>query len=219
MSECFIPFEAYHTCNLEGPIKIIFDASPYKSDPKKSQWLGNGYYFWTDCDLFAHHWGRLKYEKGYVITKYSIQIPKHSLLDLVGNVQDQIYFKGIINIYAEKLGIELKNKEDAMKIPISRVLEHLRLLAHNDEKYFSFKAIRAVDYQSKDSRSYPFLDNGIEKIVIPSRQQLYLENLEFLEMKQLHGCYQYSGKSYNKINNINLNDYVYKYSLGVNKND
>ncbi|POY42012.1 hypothetical protein C3Z13_08435 [Avibacterium endocarditidis] len=86
-------FTVYHTCHLEGSLISIFENSPYRCITTTPQWLGNGYYFWTDSEFFAHKWGLLKdkYPKGYAITEYLVDIPKDSFLDLVGNVKDQLF--------------------------------------------------------------------------------------------------------------------------------
>lgn len=199
-----INLTAYHTCHLQGSAKDIFENSPYKSENSKPQWLGNGYYFWTDDDFFAHRWGKLskKYPDGYAITKYEIQIPKDILLDLVGNVKDQRLFCKQIILYAQKME---KASQDLYKIPISKVLDHLRRQAINDQKFFSYQAIKATDYSKKFCHSYPFLENGKEKLTIPSRQQLYLQDIYFLQKKTLYELYQFTqNSSYKKINIANL---------------
>lgn len=200
-----IRLTAYHTCHLQGSPKEIFDKSPYKSQSNKPQWLGDGYYFWTDCDFFAHKWGKLsdKYPNGYAITEYTIQISKNILLDLVGNVQDQIYFRKQILKYAEKVNVLPK---DINEIPISKVLDHLRLLAKADETKFQYRAIKAVDYSKKHSNSFPFLENGKERSIIPSRQQLFLDSLDFLQTKRLHNLYQLNSRNntYKKFNTTNF---------------
>lgn len=184
-----VKLTAYHTCHLQGAVKAIFENSPYKSEPNKPQWLGDGYYFWTDCDFFAHQWGKLskKYPNGYVITRYDIQIPQNALLDLVGNVKDQLLFHKQILQYADKLQDASLNVND---IPISKVLAHLRLLSQNDENKFAYQAIKAVDYSKNHKHSFPFLDGNKERLVIPSRQQLYLQTLCFLHTKTLHQAYK-----------------------------
>lgn len=184
-----VKLTAYHTCHLQESVKVAFNGSPYKSELNKPQWLGDGYYFWTDSDFFAHQWGRLsnKYPKGYVITQYDIQIPKNILLDLVGNVKDQLLFREQILQYANKLQGASLNVND---IPISKVLAHLRLLSQNDENKFAYQAIKAVDYSKNHKHSFPFLDGKKERLVIPSRQQLYLQTLCFLHTKTLHQAYK-----------------------------
>lgn len=200
-----VKLTAYHTCHLQESVKVAFNGSPYKSELNKPQWLGDGYYFWTDSDFFAHQWGRLsnKYPKGYVITQYDIQIPKDVLLDLVGNVKDQLFFHRQIIEYAKKMNVA---SQDIHKIPISKVLAHLRSISQNNDSRFVYQAIKVADYQDramersnnkkKYSFSYPFLENGQEKLVIPSRQQLYLENLTYLKSKKLYEIWQFNGKSH-----------------------
>ena len=94
---------AYHTSDLTEPIDDLKDLTPFHSNVNEPQWLGQGYYFWTDDDFYAHLWGCLKikndegisqykYKNGYVITQFNISIEPNNLLDLVGNARQQIYF-------------------------------------------------------------------------------------------------------------------------------
>ena len=101
-----LTFTVYHTCHLAGSLDNIFRNSPYECDTNDKQWLGVGYYFWTDSEYFAQKWGELdrKYPKGYVITEYQVEIPEESFLDLVGNVKDQLFFRKQILDYVERQG-------------------------------------------------------------------------------------------------------------------
>ncbi len=181
-------FTIYHTCHLENSINSTFENSPYKCSPDVPQWLGDGYYFWTDSDFFAHKWGKRpdKYPKGYVITQYSVNLPQNSFLDLVGNVKDQLLFKEQIKKYLERMGEEL-SRENARAIPISKVLDHLRLAKGGCRDYFKYDAIKAMDCSSIETFSYKFTEEESQKelIPIPTRQQLFLRNLSFLKSKQL----------------------------------
>ena len=172
-----IKITGFHTCHLQGSYQQIHDSVPFCSDKKKEQWLGQGYYFWTDACFFADTWGRMsaKYPSGYVITKFEIEIPVEEFLDLVGNVLDQLTFEKQIRKYLERLHKEL-DKKTAMATPISKVLEHLREEAKEqkmkDEEFFSYSAIKAADIPI-NSFSYPYLENKAEKLIIPIRQQLF----------------------------------------------
>lgn len=208
-----LTFTVYHTCHLEGSLDTIFEKSPYKCEPNTKQWLGEGYYFWTDSDFFAHMWGRRreKYPKGYAITEYLVVIPDESFLDLVGNVKDQLFFKKQIQMYAKKMELELKSKEDAKKIPISKVIAHLRTCLPNDKSAFKYDAIKAVDYSSSQTNFYRFVKDCMECMPIPSRQQLFLKELSFLKNKRLFYAAQWdiSSKKYKR---VNLNKvYTFKY--------
>lgn len=205
----------YHTCHLEGTLNSIFAKSPYKCEPSPSQWLGDGYYFWTDSDYFAHKWGerKRKYPKGYVITEYLVDIPKDSLLDLVGNVKDQLIFKYQILEYVKKMSIELKDKEDARNIPVSKVLAHLRLSALNNTENFKYNAIKAVDYGSTHTLLYKFTEDSNDKelIPIPTRQQLFLNDLCFLKIKRLFCAKRMENKTYKNIPIHKKEEFEYKY--------
>lgn len=208
-----LTFTVYHTCHLEGSLNTIFNDSPYKCDPNQQQWLGVGYYFWTDCDYFAHLWGKRddKYPKGYAITEYEVDIPEESFLDLVGNVKDQLFFKEQILEYVKKMGIELKSKEEARNIPVSKVIDHLRASLPNNESACRYDAIRAMDYSAKNS--YKFTENRNERIPIPSRQQLFLKDLSFLRIKRLFCAKRLKASKYQPVR-FEKKDYIHKYHLG-----
>ena len=65
----------FHTCNNEGGKEFILERAPFHSDTTKPQWLGQGYYLWTDSDYYAHDWGRQAPRYGnYVITKFKLSV-------------------------------------------------------------------------------------------------------------------------------------------------
>lgn len=194
---------AFHTCHLEGSPQQIYEKVPYSSDVSKEQWLGQGYYFWTDSCFFAEAWGKnlSKYPKGYAISKFDIEIPANSFLDLVGDVVHQLKFEEQIREYLHKMHQIKLDKEQARSIPISKMLDHLRTEAkdkHQDgEVFFSYGAIRAADIASR-TYSYPYLeaDKGTgtlsHKLYLPTRQQLYIacEFTAYLKSKDLYKLYR-----------------------------
>lgn len=211
-----LTFTVYHTCHLAGSLDNIFRNSPYECDTNDKQWLGVGYYFWTDSEYFAQKWGELdrKYPKGYVITEYQVEIPEESFLDLVGNVKDQLFFRKQILDYVERMGIELNSKEDARNIPISKVIDHLRTSSPQDTSTIKYDAIRAMDYSGAHTFSYTFTEGGWELIPIPTRQQLFLRDLSFLKIKKLFCAKQLlrrNGKQYKPLTIKNMENYVFKY--------
>lgn len=179
-------FLVFHTCHLQGSARDIFNNSPYKSDSRLEQWLGQGYYFWTDSDYFAKCWGEKadKYPKGYAITSYILKISDELILDLVGNTRHQLKFKDQIIEYAYRMGIELKDEQKALNIPISKVLDHLRGEAQRDSKLFKYSVIKVAD-KPKMSINSPFLEGHNEKLIIPTRQQIYIDDLSFITYKEL----------------------------------
>ena len=62
--------DAFHTCHLQGSISTILEKVPYHSNANEEQWLGQGYYFWTDSHFFATKWGERKdkYPNGSLYT-------------------------------------------------------------------------------------------------------------------------------------------------------
>lgn len=208
-----LTFTVYHTCHLYGSVNDMFNNSPYRCVPNDKQWLGVGYYFWTDSEYFAQKWGERtgKYPQGYVITEYLVEIPEESFLDLVGNVKDQLFFKEQILDYVKRMEIELNSRDDARKIPISKVIDHLRTSSPQDIKY---DAIRAMDYTGAYTFSYAFTEDDKDLIPIPTRQQLFLRDLSFLKIKKLFCAKQLlrgTGKQYKPLTINNMDTYVFKY--------
>lgn len=174
--------EAFHTCHLQGSISDILKNSPYHSNSEEHQWLGQGYYFWTDSDFFAKKWGERKdkYPKGYVITRFTIDISTEYLLDLVGNVSHQLEFEKQIRIYLARMSAVL-DAETAKSIPVSKMLDHLRKQAEIEieagKDFFSYSAVKAAD-MAKCTLKYPYLegqrDGFGEHLFLPTRQQLFI---------------------------------------------
>ncbi len=203
--------DAFHTCHLQGSISTILEKVPYHSNANEEQWLGQGYYFWTDSHFFATKWGERKdkYPNGYVITKFTIEIPAADLLDLVGNVSHQLEFEKQIRAYLARMGKEL-TYETARSIPVSKMLDHLReqakieIQAGND--FFTYSAIKAAD-MAKCTLKYPYLEgerDGFQHhLYLPTRQQLfiskcygsYLGNKELFHIRRLAS----NGKGYQTI--------------------
>lgn len=193
--------DAFHTCHLQGSIPTIFENVPYHSNTDEEQWLGQGYYFWTDSHFFAIKWGERKdkYPNGYVITKFIIEIPTTDLLDLVGNVSHQLEFEKQIRAYLSRMSTEL-TRETAKDIPVSKMLDHLREQAKIENQagreFFSYSAIKAAD-MAKCTLKYPYLEgerDGFQHhLYLPTRQQLfisekyasYLRNKELFQIRRL----------------------------------
>lgn len=155
--------------------------APFLSDPQKPQWLGQGYYFWTDSLLFAKSWGEDHYFSKYAINKYHVIVPKNQFFDLVGNVDHQIEFleKYEKNFYAlldeivnnatnDKKRIERKYKIDKLKaagVKVSTLFWALREL-----RKLPYKVVKAYDSPT-DSKSVKFMFGG-EYMLLPTRQQI-----------------------------------------------
>lgn len=183
-----IQITAFHTCHLQSGKgqKTILNEVPYHCDTGP-QWLGQGYYFWTDSDHYAHQWGCLKidkptggrvfkYSNGYIITKFKIDIPLNELLDLVGNTTQQIYFFRQIRQYLENvIGKKVLDTKTVLDTPISKVIEHLKLrvIRSGNSDFFPYSAIKAAD-KPGDSLLVTFIEDGNEATVLPTRQQLCL---------------------------------------------
>lgn len=152
-----ITINCYQTVENRGQ-EETYNASPLHSSPGH-QWLGQGYYFWTDSDYFAHFWGKTQYKKNYAILNYEVRVDEDDYLDLVGNVNDQLFFNELKQMYLDKLGFR-KN------VTVIEIIDFFR-----QEKIISYKAIKASDVPHKNERT-AFSENKPETFVAPTRQQL-----------------------------------------------
>lgn len=171
----------FHTCKNEGDQEFILERAPFHSNTEKPQWLGQGYYLWTDSDFYAKKWGQQKPHYGnYVITKFNLKVEKSSLLDLVGNVNDQLYFFDLVKRYKDALTKKLseinnprkkKQIQDAISKPlaVSAVINHYR-----KERLFPFQVVKAQDIVSEDTQKLDYIvpNKDGASLLYPTRQQI-----------------------------------------------
>lgn len=181
----------FHTCDNRGGKEFILENVPFKSNSGKTEWLGVGYYFWTDSDYYAHKWGKISPRHGkYVITKFVVTVNKNDFLDLVGNVEDQLLFKKLLLEYKKTLDrILSKSNHIGSKSPfkenknicVSSIINH-----YKKSGCFRFKVVKASD--SPSNRALPFVTGKKEVLLSPTRQQLvvYEESLECIGKPELH---------------------------------
>ena len=130
------------------------------------------------------------------------KIPVDEILDLVGNVADQLNLEQQIREYLARMSQELSN-ETAKSIPVSKMLDHLRAKAkekqEQGESFFAYSAIKAADIPIR-SISYPFQNGRSEKLFLPTRQQLFCaEGYEDrIKAKDFHKIYRLVKSSYQK---------------------
>lgn len=176
--------KGFHTCKETGTWEFIWNNTPFKSEANNRQWLTQGYYFWTDSDYFAHKWGRQSYNGSYAIICCSIQIEKSLFLDLVGSVENQLYFKKILDLFYEKL----KTADPIAKPPtINAVLTFYRDMEETNNGAFPFLAIKAADAYQEEK--FNFIENYSAFLTVPSRQQLCLFDKAYDCIKEKYPVY------------------------------
>lgn len=163
----------YHTCQNKGGKEFILKNAPFHSDTTKPQWLGQGYYLWTDSDHYAHQW----LQGDYAIIKAKVEVDEFLFLDLVGNINSQLFFEKLILDYKVSLKEKIAHCTDKHKrkqlleasksLSISDVILHYR-----KARKFPFKVVKAQDITAKDTQQIPFLREGFEKFLYPTRQQI-----------------------------------------------
>jgi hypothetical protein len=172
----------FHTCQFKGGKEFIISRAPFQSNPSEKQWLGQGFYLWTDSDFFAHDWGNDHYQSQYAINQFEVRVPKAVFWDLVGNVQHQIEFiefKDQFHCLLDEIveqATPAKRQQTQQKIQRLKqqeikvstlfwVLRNLRKLA--------YKVVKASDIKSKKTESIEFIaGKGGECLFLPTRQQI-----------------------------------------------
>lgn len=162
----------YHTCSNNGGWSYIRTEAPFLSNDDHRQWLGQGYYFWTDSDTFAHRWGVDGYQGNYAITKCKIDIDEHLLLDLVGKVNHQEYFEKLMNAYRNRIK-KAKQRNGIINpiITIPDVVKSVRVDAAKKTVKFPYLAIKIQDKSGK--KTHPFSERKNSDVMpAKTRQQM-----------------------------------------------
>jgi len=193
-----INFLCFHTCKNENSEEYILQNAPFHSDRSKPQWLGQGYYLWTDSDYFAHAWGELSPRNGkYAITKFDFVLDNDEVfLDLVGNVEDQLAFKGLVDLYAGTLQeiidkcSNVDKRKDARK-SLSNLCVSTVINFFIRRRAFPYIAVKAQDIDSTETDNIPFVTSGNGKkssLFYPTRQQIvvYEHGKKVLQNSVLH---------------------------------
>lgn len=158
----------YHTCKAKGGIQHIRKSVPFLSLPD-NQWLGQGYYFWTDDAYWARDW--LNQPK--VISEFTIELDKIKVLDLVGDVKHQILFNDICSLFKDG-GIyqEAYSEKYGGDIFITHIFSWLReeCKIPGEEDLFPYWAVRAKD--KRFVSKFPFHEKGREELLLVERHQM-----------------------------------------------
>ncbi len=170
MTQNILNIRGYHSCKITGGKEHIFNNAPFLSELNERQWLTQGYYFWTDSIKFAHKWGELSVKGDYAVLKCLVKIERDLLLDLVGSVEDQLYFDKILHLFYQKL----KEADPEAKPPtVNAVLSFYRKEAEENQDIFPYCAIKAQDAYSESKVLFTERGRG-EELPLVTRQQLCL---------------------------------------------
>ena len=189
-----IRMTCYHTCKNRGDRESILGLVPFHSNNNKAQWLGAGYYLWTDSDHFAHKWGRDSYSDNYVITRFEITLNKDELLDLAGNTADQLDFNQHLEDYRKTMhqAVEAGKMSRAMlsTVTVLTCIQHLK-----KAKLFPYRAVKAFDVPNDglEMTRYALDERKPEVLLTPTRQQIVVYPPEDVA-KQILGqpCWHFS---------------------------
>lgn len=173
-----VEITCFHTCDNRGTREYILNNSPFLSSSGKTEWLGKGYYFWTDSDYFAHEWGKIPPRNGsYVIVRSRLTIQDEDFLDLVGNVKHQLYFNTLVDHYREYLEKIIKTSDNLIETQkLEKVLKNLAVSTvinhYKKQKIFDYKVVKAQDIARKSANKLCFVPRRNESLFTPTRQQL-----------------------------------------------
>ena len=177
-----LTLNCFHTCKLDGGKDFIIPRVPFLSSSQEKQWLGKGYYLWTDSIFFAHEWGKDHYRSNYAINQFEINVPKDQFWDLVGNVDHQLEFIKFKNNFYCLLDEIVDQATDAKKQSTRKQIQRLKQQGINVSTLFSalrllnklaYKVVKASDIKSKKTESIEFIkDTGGECLLLPTRQQI-----------------------------------------------
>lgn len=188
-----VSITCFHTCDNRGTKDEILGKVPFKSNSGNPEWLGKGYYFWTDIDHYAHAWGQIKPRLGsYVIVKFQLNIKKDDLLDLVGDAGALQLFRSLVFEYKKNLVKKISNAKT--RTDKSRLEDELKNVSvatitqfYRDENILDFKAIKAQDVNSKKVEGLSYLEGKSEMLPF-SRHQLVVfeEGKSLLSLPEWH---------------------------------
>lgn len=186
MSEIdLIKIKCYHTCSNKGTEESILAEAPFLSK-ENGQWLSQGYYFWSDNDHYAKAWGVQSYSGKYAVISCELFLNQYRLLDLVGNVDDCIYFDQLSSIFSEKLAQAAKQKTP--EPTVSAIIEFFRrqAIASNNDSIFPYDAIKAKDI--KIGRKIRYTKSRPEAMELLPRIQICLfeHAKKAIKNKELH---------------------------------
>ncbi|WPP70581.1 hypothetical protein SOI81_02665 [Acinetobacter pittii] len=193
-----INFLCFHTCKNENSKEYILQNAPFHSDPTATQWLGQGYYLWTDSDYFAHEWGKYPPRNGkYAITKFDFVLDNDEVfLDLVGNVEDQLAFRDLVAIYRDGLQSVIDkcsdvDKQKTARKKLSELCVSTVINFFLSKRKFPYIAVKAQDIDSRETDKLRFVLSGKgnnSSLFYPTRQQIvvYEDGKTVLKNKVLH---------------------------------
>ena len=173
-----VEINCFHTCRNRGNKDEIIQKIQFLSNKDSTQWLGQGYYLWTDSIYFANDWGNSHYHSDYVINQFEVNVPKDLYWDLVGNVQHQLEFLEkkdqfymLIDELIARSSIKNQPKFKLLRnrpITVATLFWLLRTL-----RKLTYKVVKASDISSNRTVEISFNNSDAnECIFLPTRQQI-----------------------------------------------
>lgn len=134
----------HHTAKNKGEAFQIEESAPFKCTQSDLSYLGSGYYFWDNHFELAHWWGKVHYNREYVICEGNFEIQDIDFLDLVGSRSDMIHLSELIQKFSltnQTMGTVIEKLKKLNELPSFRGI-------------FSFLAIRSIEIKGDRNDSY-----------------------------------------------------------------
>lgn len=170
--------KCYQTCKTHtSNWDTLFSSFPHFANEdiaKKKQWLGEGYYFWTDSMNNAKWWGDNRLKAPYCITEYVININSELLLDLTGNAEHMEYLYQLKSFFLDNYNKSYPN-EEAPKPTISGLVEYFRKFYKCE--MFAFNAIKI---------HHNFYDKNFKSIDMASDSKEFFRGIPRIQLCVFH---------------------------------
>ncbi len=168
----------FQTCEDKGLHQDIVQASPFKSEQNKRQWLTQGYYFWIEDIELAHLWGRFAKRNSYVIVQYNLDFSDFGpILDLISSPKQIRFFSELLN----RLLTRLRTEKECVELTVSDVINYYKKLHSEGKMEFPFKGIKCCDEQTKRQLRFRYTDKKgclEETIALNNRHQICLFEID-----------------------------------------
>nr|WP_181717010.1 hypothetical protein [Psychrobacter sp.]QJS05582.1 hypothetical protein [Psychrobacter sp.] len=170
-----LTIKCYQTCKTNSKVWTeLFEGFPHfatkNSETGTLQWLGDGYYFWTDSKTNAKWWGENRLKAPYCITSYSVNVSSEKLLDLSGNAEQIEYFLELRDTFLKIYRNYSKSKKYVVPT-VDIMIDFFR--EHHRDTFFKFEAIKM---------HHNIYDKTYKPIKISQKSQEFFQGLPRIQL-------------------------------------
>ena len=155
---------------MTGGFDTVQRKAPFLSDPIRTHWLTNGYYFWRGQSC-AMKWGFDSYSANgnFATLKAKLQLEEDELLDLVSNTEHIEYFEKMLSKFMNHMR---QSMGSTVTPTVSGCIQYFRNKSKKHPEVFPFLAIMAAE--ESRYKKYKFVENKTNEIALNKRVQLCL---------------------------------------------